>query len=75
MFVALGHNPRSALVAGQVDTDSEGYVVVDAPSTRTSLPGVFAARDIVDRTYRQAGERWLAEVAPAADRTAAGAMS
>jgi thioredoxin reductase (NADPH) len=88
MFVALGHNPRSALVAGQVDTDSEGYVVVDAPSTRTSLPGVFAAGDLVDRTYRQAvtaagtgcaaaidAERWLAEVAPAADRTAAGAMS
>jgi thioredoxin reductase (NADPH) len=74
MFVAIGHDPRSELVRDQLDTDAEGYVQVSAPSTATSLPGVFAAGDLVDRTYRQAvtaagtgcaaaidAERWLAE--------------
>jgi thioredoxin reductase (NADPH) len=54
VFVAIGHDPRSGLVVGQVDTDDEGYVKVDAPSTRTSIAGVFAAGDVVDHTYRQA---------------------
>ncbi|HZE38010.1 MAG TPA: thioredoxin-disulfide reductase [Stackebrandtia sp.] len=54
MFVAIGHDPRSELFAGQVDTDAEGYVKTDAPGTRTNLPGVFAAGDLVDHTYRQA---------------------
>ena len=54
MFVAIGHDPRSELVRGQVTLDAEGYVVVDAPSTRTNLTGVFASGDLVDHTYRQA---------------------
>ena len=53
-FVAIGHDPRSDLVRGQVDLDEEGYVRTQAPSTRTNLPGVFAAGDLVDSTYRQA---------------------
>ena len=74
MFVAIGHDPRSQLVRDQVDTDAAGYVVVTAPSTATSVDGVFAAGDLVDHTYRQAVtaagtgcaaaidvERWLAE--------------
>ncbi len=54
LFIAIGHDPRSQLVRGQVDLDDEGYVLVQAPSTRTNLPGVFAAGDLVDHTYRQA---------------------
>jgi thioredoxin reductase (NADPH) len=54
VFVAIGHDPRSELFAGQIDLDENGYVVVDAPNTRTSLPGVFAAGDLVDHIYRQA---------------------
>jgi thioredoxin reductase (NADPH) len=54
VFVAIGHDPRSELVRGQVDLDPEGYVLVEAPSTRTNLAGVFAAGDLVDHTYRQA---------------------
>lgn len=54
VFVAIGHDPRSELMTGQVATDSAGYVIVAHPSTRTNLPGVFAAGDLVDHTYRQA---------------------
>ena len=53
-FIAVGHDPRSQLVRGQVETDAAGYVLVEAGSTRTNLPGVFAAGDLVDHTYRQA---------------------
>ena len=74
VFIAIGHDPRSELVSGAMDLDPDGYVLVAAGSTATSLPGVFAAGDLVDRTYRQAitaagsgcaaaidAERWLAE--------------
>ncbi len=54
LFVAIGHSPRSELLGGQVDLDSEGYVKVDGRSTRTNLAGVFACGDLVDHTYRQA---------------------
>jgi thioredoxin reductase (NADPH) len=74
MFVAIGHDPRSELFAGQLATDSDGYLLVQTPSTRTEISGVFAAGDVVDRTYKQAitaagsgcaaaldAERWLAD--------------
>jgi thioredoxin reductase (NADPH) len=54
VFVAIGHDPRSELFAGQVMVDENGYVPAEAPSTRTNLAGVFAAGDLVDHTYRQA---------------------
>lgn len=54
VFVAIGHDPRSELVRGQVVLDEAGYVVVAHPSTATSAEGVFAAGDLVDRTFRQA---------------------
>jgi len=53
-FIAVGHEPQSSLVAGQIDLDENGYVKVDGRSTRTNRPGVFAAGDLVDHTYRQA---------------------
>ncbi|GFG53409.1 thioredoxin-disulfide reductase [Mycolicibacterium agri] len=78
VFVAIGHDPRSELVRGQVDLDPDGYVQVRGRTTSTSIDGVFAAGDLVDRTYRQAitaagtgcsasidAERWLAETASA----------
>src|SRR3954454_14606569 len=53
-FIAVGDEPQSDLVRGLVDTDDEGYVVTEGKSTRTNVPGVFAAGDLVDHTYRQA---------------------
>ncbi|BBY06399.1 thioredoxin reductase [Mycobacterium noviomagense] len=74
VFVAIGHDPRSELVRDAVDVDQDGYVLVRQPTTSTSVDGVFAAGDLVDRSYRQAvtaagtgcaaaidAERWLAE--------------
>jgi thioredoxin reductase (NADPH) len=84
LFIAIGHDPRSELVRGQVDTDSEGYVMVQNGSTRTNLAGVFASGDLVDHTYRQAvtaagtgcsaaldAERYLADLDDEAQHEAA----
>jgi thioredoxin reductase (NADPH) len=54
LFIAIGHLPRSELVAGQIDIDDEGYIEVEGATTRTNLAGVFAAGDVVDHVYRQA---------------------
>ncbi|WP_448855495.1 thioredoxin-disulfide reductase [Corynebacterium camporealensis] len=54
MFVAIGHDPRSGFLDGQVDLNKAGYVLVEQPSTKTSLPGVFACGDLVDDHYQQA---------------------
>ena len=53
-FIAIGHEPQSEIVEGQIDTDDEGYVITQGRSTKTNRPGVFAAGDLVDHTYRQA---------------------
>ena len=73
LFVAIGHDPRSELVKGVVETDSEGYVIAKGRTTETNIEGVFAAGDLVDHRYRQAitaagtgcaaaldAEKWLA---------------
>ncbi|MER5809132.1 thioredoxin-disulfide reductase [Streptomyces sp. NPDC002033] len=83
LFIAVGHDPRTELFTGQLDLDDEGYLKVDAPSTRTNLTGVFGAGDVVDHTYRQAitaagtgcsaaldAERFLAALADAEHATA-----
>ncbi|MFB7372761.1 thioredoxin-disulfide reductase [Streptomyces sp. NPDC056222] len=54
LFIAVGHDPRTELFKGQLELDEEGYLKVDAPSTKTNLSGVFGAGDVVDHTYRQA---------------------
>jgi thioredoxin reductase (NADPH) len=54
LFVAIGHDPRSELLKGQVDLDPAGYVLTGAGTTATNLSGVFACGDLVDHTYRQA---------------------
>lgn len=54
VFIAIGHDPRVELFSGQLDLDDEGYLAVQAPTTKTRLPGVFACGDVVDHTYRQA---------------------
>ena len=54
LFIAVGHDPRTELFKGQLELDDEGYLRVDAPSTRTNIAGVFGAGDVVDHTYRQA---------------------
>jgi thioredoxin reductase (NADPH) len=74
MFVAIGHDPRSELFTGILPTNDEGYLLVEQPTTRTAIDGVFAAGDVVDHIYRQAvtaagtgcaaaldAERWLAD--------------
>nr|WP_231839514.1 thioredoxin-disulfide reductase [Blastococcus saxobsidens] len=74
LFIAIGHDPRSELFAGQLKLDDAGYIVVDHPTTRTTIDGVFACGDVVDHIYRQAitsagtgaaaaidAERWLAD--------------
>jgi len=78
LFIAIGHDPRTELFKGVLDLDAEGYLTVQAPSTRTNIPGVFGAGDVVDHTYRQAitaagtgcsaaldAERYLAALADA----------
>ncbi|WP_035799389.1 thioredoxin-disulfide reductase [Kitasatospora mediocidica] len=84
LFIAIGHDPRTELFTGQLELDAEGYLKVEAPSTRTNLTGVFGAGDVVDHTYRQAitaagtgcsaaldAERYLAHLADQATKATA----
>ncbi|MFI9610945.1 thioredoxin-disulfide reductase [Streptomyces sp. NPDC052023] len=87
LFVAIGHDPRTDLVTGQLDLDDEGYLKVASPSTRTNIAGVFGAGDVVDHTYRQAitaagsgcaaaldAERYLAALSDTAGEPAVAAV-
>ncbi|MDH6119675.1 thioredoxin-disulfide reductase [Kitasatospora sp. GAS204B] len=88
LFIAIGHDPRTELFTGQLELDAEGYLKVDAPTTRTNIPGVFGAGDVVDHSYRQAitaagtgcsaaldAERYLAHLAHAAEQEAKAAVA
>ena len=88
LFVAIGADPRTHLVHGQLDLAPEGTIAVEGRSSRTSLPGVFAAGDVVDPTYKQAAtaagsgvvaaldaEHYLADLADAAQTAAATAAA